>query len=77
MLYGYLRLPWTVRRYRLTNRRVAILSGIHPRVERFVDLDRFDVIVGDTTPTALLNSVCATDHPPYRCRLPLRCGACC
>ncbi|HEV3415792.1 MAG TPA: PH domain-containing protein [Pirellulales bacterium] len=44
LLYGYMRLPGVVRRYRLTNRRVAVLSGIQPRVERFVDLDRFDTI---------------------------------
>jgi len=44
LLYGYLRLPGVLRRYRLTNRRVAILKGIAGRVERFVDLDRFDAI---------------------------------
>ena len=44
LFYGYLRLPWVVRRYRLTNRRVAVLKGIRPQVEWFVDLDRFDAI---------------------------------
>jgi hypothetical protein len=44
MLYFYLRAPGVVRRYRLTNRRVAILAGIRPEVERYVDLDRFDTI---------------------------------
>ena len=44
LLYGSLRLPWLVRRYRLTNRRVAVMKGIDPRYERYVDLDRFDSI---------------------------------
>lgn len=44
MLYLSLRLPWAIRRYRLTNRRVSIESGINPKVEQFVDLDRFDAI---------------------------------
>ena len=33
-----------VQRYRLSNRRVAVLRGIRPTVERFVDLDRFESI---------------------------------
>ena len=44
MLYLSMRLPWAIRRYRLTNRRVAVESGISPRVEQYVDLDRFDAI---------------------------------
>ena len=44
MLYLSMRLPWAIRRYRLTNRRVTIERGITPRVEQFVDLDRFDAI---------------------------------
>lgn len=36
--------PWGNRRYRLTNRRVLIESGLRPRVERWVDLDRFDQV---------------------------------
>jgi hypothetical protein len=43
-LYLSMRLPWAFRRYRLTNRRVAIERGVNPRVEQFVDLDRFDAI---------------------------------
>ncbi|NDF39937.1 MAG: PH domain-containing protein, partial [Proteobacteria bacterium] len=39
-----MRLPWAIRRYRLTNRRVVIERGINPRVEQYVDLDRFDAI---------------------------------
>ena len=44
MLYLSLRLPWAIRRYRLTNRRVSIEQGLSPRVEQYVDLDRFDAI---------------------------------
>jgi len=44
MLYLSLRLPWAIRRYRLTNRRVTIERGITPQVEQYVDLDRFDAI---------------------------------
>jgi len=44
MLYLSMRLPWAIKRYRLTNRRVMIERGINPQVEQFVDLDRFDAI---------------------------------
>ena len=44
MLYLSMRLPWAIRRYRLTNRRVAIERGISPKIEQYVDLDRFDAI---------------------------------
>jgi hypothetical protein len=44
MLYLSMRLPWALRRYRLTNRRVTIERGIRPKVEQYVDLDRFDAI---------------------------------
>lgn len=44
MLYLSMRLPWAIRRYRLTNRRVLIERGINPRIEQYVDLDRFDAI---------------------------------
>lgn len=44
MLYLSMRLPWAIRRYRLTNRRVTIERGINPKVEQYVDLDRFDAI---------------------------------
>jgi hypothetical protein len=43
-LYLSLRLPWAIRRYRLTNRRVTVERGISPKVEQYVDLDRFDAI---------------------------------
>jgi len=43
-LYLSMRLPWAIRRYRLTNRRIVIERGINPRVEQYVDLDRFDAI---------------------------------
>jgi len=44
MLYFSMRLPWAITRYRLTNRRVMIERGINPKVEQYVDLDRFDAI---------------------------------
>ena len=44
MLYLSMRLPWAIMRYRLTNRRVTIERGINPKVEQYVDLDRFDAI---------------------------------
>jgi hypothetical protein len=44
MLYFSLRIPWAIRRYRLTNRRVTIERGISPQVEQYVDLERFDAI---------------------------------
>ncbi|MFM7108368.1 MAG: PH domain-containing protein [Planctomycetaceae bacterium] len=43
-LYFSLRLPWAIRRYRLTNRRVIIERGVNPVVEQYADLDRFDAI---------------------------------
>lgn len=43
-LYLSMRLPWAILRYRLTNRRVVVERGINPRVEQYVDLDRFDAI---------------------------------
>ncbi len=44
VLYMSSRLPGRNRRYCLTNRRVMVIKGVRPRVERFVDLDRFDSI---------------------------------
>ena len=43
-LYLSLRLPWAIKRYRLTNRRVSIEQGINPRVMQYVTLDAFDAI---------------------------------
>jgi len=43
-LYLSMRLPWAIRRYRLTNRRVMIERGVNPKVEQYVNLDRFDAI---------------------------------
>jgi hypothetical protein len=43
-LYLSMRLPWAIRRYRLTNRRVTIERGVGGEVVQFVDLDRFDAI---------------------------------
>jgi hypothetical protein len=50
MLYLSLRLPWAIRRYRLTNRRVVIEQGINPQVKQFVTLNGFDAIDVDVTP---------------------------
>ncbi len=44
MLYLSMRLPWAIRRYRLTNRRVIVERGVNPKVEQYVDLERFDAI---------------------------------
>jgi hypothetical protein len=44
MLYLSMRLPWAIRRYRLTNRRVTVERGISPKIEHYVDLNRFDAI---------------------------------
>lgn len=44
MMYFSIRMPWAIRRYRLTNRRVIVERGINPKVEQYVDLDRFDAI---------------------------------
>ncbi len=49
-LYFSLRLPWAIRRYRLTNRRVSVERGVNPVVEQYVDLDRFDAIDVDVRP---------------------------
>ncbi len=50
MLYLSLRLPWAIKRYRLTNRRVAVEVGINPRVMQFVTLEGFDTIEVDVSP---------------------------
>jgi hypothetical protein len=44
MLYLSMRLPWAIKRYRLTNRRVSIEQGINPRVMQYATLDAFDAI---------------------------------
>ncbi|MDZ4819062.1 MAG: PH domain-containing protein [Planctomycetota bacterium] len=36
--------PWSMKRYRLTNRRVTIERGLAGKVQQYVDLDRFDTI---------------------------------
>ncbi len=43
-LYFLRKWPFSMQRYRLTNRRVLIERGIHGRAEQYVDLDRFDTI---------------------------------
>ena len=44
MLYLGMRLPWAMRRFRVTNRRVTTDRGISPKVEQYVDFDRFDSV---------------------------------
>jgi hypothetical protein len=43
-LFVYALLPFVIRRYRLTNRRVVIQKGLRAIDERWVDFDRFDSI---------------------------------
>ena len=50
MLYFSIRLPWAIKRYRLTNRRVIVERGINPKIEQYVDLNRFDTIDVDVDP---------------------------
>jgi hypothetical protein len=50
VLYLSLRLPWAIKRYRLTNRRVRVEQGINPKVVQFVALDGFDAIEVEAGP---------------------------
>lgn len=50
MLYLSMRLPWAIKRYRLTNRRVRIEQGVNPQVMQFVGLDGFDAIDLEVSP---------------------------
>ncbi len=43
-LYFSMLIPWSMKRYRLTNRRVVIERGLKGTAEQYVDLDRFDTI---------------------------------
>ena len=43
MYFGMLA-PWSLRRYRLTNRRLIIEKGPKFKVDQYVDFDRFDAI---------------------------------
>jgi hypothetical protein len=49
MYFGMLA-PWSLRRYRLTNRRLIIEKGPKFKVDQYVDLDRFDAIDIDVRP---------------------------
>ena len=42
--YFLMLLPWSCRRYRLTNRRVVVDRGLRGAEERSVALDRFDTV---------------------------------
>jgi hypothetical protein len=44
MLYLGMRLPWAMKRFQITNRRVTVNRGVSPVVERYVELDRFDTV---------------------------------
>ena len=50
VLYFSMRMPWAIKRYRLTNRRVSIEEGINPVVKQFVTLDAFDTIDLEVSP---------------------------
>jgi hypothetical protein len=50
MLYLSMRMPWAIKRYRLTNRRVRIEQGINPQVMQFVTLDGFDTVDLEVSP---------------------------
>jgi hypothetical protein len=43
-LFFWMLAPWSLRRYRLTNRRIIIEKGPKFKVDQFADLDRFDDI---------------------------------
>jgi len=43
-LYFWMLAPWSVRRYRLTNRRLIVEAGPKLKPQNYVDLDRFDAI---------------------------------
>ena len=43
-VYVWQLLPWAIRRYRLTDRRVLVQKGLAPKDERSIDLDQFDSI---------------------------------
>lgn len=49
-LYVIKRLPWSITRYRLTNRRVTIDRGISWKVEQYVDFNRFDAVEVEVRP---------------------------
>ena len=49
-LFALMLLPFTIRRYALTNRRVVIQKGLQCVAERWVDFDRFDTIEIDVLP---------------------------
>jgi hypothetical protein len=49
-MYFIMLAPWSVKRYRLTNRRVILEAGAKFRAAQFVDLNRFDNIVVDVRP---------------------------
>jgi hypothetical protein len=49
-LFFWMLAPWTVQRYRLTNRRVVVEAGAKFRPQQYCDLDRFDNIEIEVRP---------------------------
>ena len=49
-VYAWTRMPGVIRRYRITNRRVAVLAGLSMRVKAAVELDGFDAIRVEVLP---------------------------
>lgn len=49
-LFAFSLLPGVITRYRLTNRRVIVQTGLQPRDQRWVDFDRFDSIDVEVLP---------------------------
>jgi hypothetical protein len=49
-LFAFTLLPFVIRRYRLTNRRVVVQKGLRCIDERWVDFDRFDAIDVEVLP---------------------------
>ncbi len=50
MLFFGMLAPWSLRRYRLTNRRLIVEKGPKFKTERYVDLSRFDQIEIEVRP---------------------------
>jgi len=49
-MYFFRLLPWVIRRYTLTNRRLIVQQGIFAKPERWVELDDYDTIEIDVLP---------------------------
>ncbi len=49
-LFFFMLMPFVIRRYRLTNRRIVVQRGLTAVDERWVDFDRFDAIDVEVLP---------------------------